>query len=103
MLRLTEIKLPLNHDATALRALILRTLGIVEAQLLSYRVRRRGHDARKPGMIAFVYTLDVDVRDEAALLQKFRASPHIGLAPDETYRYPVQNRAPLSTRARFAA
>ena len=98
MLRLTEIKLPLNHDATALRALILRTLGIVEAQLLSYRVRRRGHDARKPGMIAFVYTLDVDVRDEAALLQKFRASPHIGLAPDETYRYPVQNRAPLSTR-----
>lgn len=98
MLRLTEIKLPLNHDAAALRALIVRTLGIGEADLLSYRVRRRGHDARKPGTIAFVYTLDVEVRDEAALLRKFRVSPHIGAAPDETYRYPVHNSAAIATR-----
>ena len=89
MLRLTEIKLPLDHTAEALPALILRTLGIPESDLLGYRVRRRGHDARKPGVIAFVYTLDVEVRDEAALLTKFRGSPHIGPAPDETYRYPV--------------
>jgi uncharacterized protein len=89
MLRLTEIKLPLDHSAAALRALILRTLGIPEADLLGFRVRRRGHDARKPGVIALVYTLDVEVRDEGALLKKFHASPHIGPAPDETYRYPV--------------
>ena len=94
MLRLTEIKLPLDHDAAALRALILRTLGIDEADLLSYRVRRRGHDARKPGTIAFVYTLDVEVREEASLLRKFRASPHIDVTPDETYHYPVSNSAP---------
>ena len=98
MLRLTEIKLPLSHDAAALRAVVVRTLGIAPTDLLDYRVRRRGHDARKPGAIAFVYTLDVEVRDEAALLQKFRANQHIGLAPDETYHYPVQNRAPLATR-----
>lgn len=98
MLRLTEIKLPLNHDAAALRALILRTLGIGEADLLNYRVRRRGHDARRSGTIAFVYTLDVEVRDEAALLRKFRARPHIGVTPDETYRYPVHNSAAIATR-----
>jgi len=90
MLRLTEIKLPLDHDEAALRALILRTLGIPEAGLLGVRVRRRGHDARKPGVIAFVYTLDVEVRNEAALLAKFRGSPHIGPAPDEIYHYPVR-------------
>jgi uncharacterized FAD-dependent dehydrogenase len=66
--------------------------------LLGYRARRRGHDARKPGVIAFVYTLDVEVRNEAALLTKFRGSPHIGPAPDETYRYPVQAAAPPITR-----
>ena len=98
MLRLTEIKLPLDHTAEALPALILRTLGIPESDLLGYRVRRRGHDARKPGVIAFVYTLDVEVRDEAALLTKFRDSPHIGPAPDETYRYPVHASSPTVAR-----
>jgi uncharacterized FAD-dependent dehydrogenase len=98
MLRLTEIKLPLDHTAAALRALILRTLGVPEAELLRFHVRRRGHDARKPGVIAFVYTLDVEMRDEAALLKKFHGSPHIHPAPDETYRYPVHASAPGSAR-----
>jgi len=98
MLRLTEIKLPLDHAADALRVLILRTLGIPAADLLGYRVRRRGHDARKPGVIALVYTLDVEVRDEDALLKKFHGSPHINPAPDETYRYPVHAATPPATR-----
>lgn len=98
MLRLTEIKLPLDHSADALRRVILRTLGIAETDLLGYRVRRRGHDARKPGVIAFVYSLDVETRDEGALLKKFHGSPHIGLAPDETYRYPVHAATPPATR-----
>jgi len=98
MLRLTEIKLPLDHAADALRVLILRTLGIPAADLLGVRVRRRGHDARKPGVIALVYTLDVEVRDEDALLKKFHGSPHINPAPDETYRYPVHAATPPATR-----
>jgi hypothetical protein len=98
MLRLTEIKLPLDHGADALRALILRTLGIPETELLGFRVRRRGHDARKPGTIALVYTLDVEVRGEDALLRKFHGSPHINSAPDETYRYPVHAATSPATR-----
>ncbi len=98
MLRLTEIKLPLDHEAAALPALILRTLGIPPSDLCGFRVRRRGHDARKPGVMAFVYTLDVEVRDEAALLNKFHGSPHIQLAPDEIYRYPVLAGAAPVTR-----
>ena len=98
MLRLTEIKLPLDHTAEVLRALILRTLGIADKDLLGIRVRRRGHDARKPGVIALVYTLDVEVRDESALLKKFHGSPHISPAPDETYRYPVHAATSPATR-----
>ena len=98
MLRLTEIKLPLDHTAATLRTLILRTLGISDADLLGVRVRRRGHDARKSGVIALVYTLDVEVRDEGAMLKKFRGSPHIGPAPDETYRYPLHAATPPVTR-----
>lgn len=98
MLRLTEIKLPLDHDADALRASILRTLEIPEPELLGFRVRRRGHDARKPGIIAFVYTLDVEVRDQDAVLKKCQGNTHISPAPDETYRYPVHAVTPPATR-----
>jgi uncharacterized FAD-dependent dehydrogenase len=94
MLRLTEIKLDLDHDPAALRAAVLRMLGIPEDELLAVHIRRRGYDARQAGVIRFVYTLDVAVRDEAALLARFRHSHHIAHAPDETYRYPVPAARP---------
>lgn len=98
MLRLTEIKLELKHDAAALRAAALRALSIPDADLLALQVRRRGYDARHPGAIRFVYTVDVDVRDEPAVLRRLRGRPHIGPAPDETYRYPVQVDVPPRER-----
>ncbi|MEK7206606.1 MAG: NAD(P)/FAD-dependent oxidoreductase [Pseudomonadota bacterium] len=98
MLRLTEVKLGLGHSEADLKATILSTLGISEPELLGYHIRRRGYDARKSDEIAFVYTLDVEVRDEAALLQRFPHGQHIRKAPDETYLYPVQAPANLKTR-----
>ena len=98
VLRLTEIKLDLDHPEAALKAAILRALGISEPELLGYRLRRRGYDARKSGEVVFVYTLDVEVRDEATLLKRFHHSHHITHAPDETYRYPVQAPANLESR-----
>ncbi len=98
MLRLTEMRLGLDHGEATLKAAILRALGISEAELLGYYVRRRGYDARKSGDVVFVYTLDVEVRNEATLLARFGHSQHIRQAPDETYRYPVQAPANLKTR-----
>ncbi len=98
MLRLTEIRLALDHPENALKAAILRTLGISEPELLGYCIRRRGYDARKSGEVVFVYTLDAEVRDEAALLARIKHSQHIRKAPDETYHYPVQAPADLGAR-----
>ena len=96
MLRLTEIRLGLEHTEAELRAAMLRALGIAEAELVAWHVRRRGYDARRSGEIVFVYTLDVEVRDEAALLAKLHGRPHVTRAPDETYRYPVRAPAGLA-------
>jgi len=98
MLRLAEIRLDLDHPEAAIKTAILKTLQIPEQQLLGFWVRRRGYDARKSGEVVFVYTLDVEVRDEAALLQRFKHSQHIKKAPDETYQYPVQAPANIKTR-----
>ena len=61
MLRLTEIKLPLDHAEDDLRAAILSRLGIASDALVRYTIFRRAVDARKRSAIHLIYTLDVEV------------------------------------------
>ncbi len=87
MLRLTELRLPLDHPPEALRAAILARLGLAEAELLDHLVFRRGHDARKPRAITWVYTLDLALRDEAAVLARHAGDANLRPAPDTGYRF----------------
>jgi uncharacterized FAD-dependent dehydrogenase len=98
MLRLTEVKLPLDHPEGKIEAAILKRLGIRADDLASYVIFRRGVDARKPNGILFAYTLDVTVRDEAAILARFKKDRRVSLAPDTRY-HPVAEAPPdLSSR-----
>ena len=92
MLRLTELKLPLAHTETELRAALLRRLGLSAANLRAFTVFRRGFDARKRGNIQLVYTLDIDTPCETELLAQFGNDPHVNPTPDTAYQ-PV-GRAP---------
>ena len=98
MLRLTELKLPLDHDAGALERVITTRLGISAGDLVEYKVFRRGYDARKKSAIHFVYSLDVTVRDEAAVLARFGDDPHVKPTPDMRYRLVAQAPADFANR-----
>jgi uncharacterized FAD-dependent dehydrogenase len=87
MLRLTEIKLPLDHPETALKAAVLKRLGIPEHELIRFDIHRRGYDARKRGQIALVYTLDVEITREAAVLKRLANDKHVVPTPDMTYQF----------------
>ena len=89
MIRITELKLPLDHDEQALPALIAKTLGIAQIELSSHTIYKRSYDARKQKLL-LVYICDVEVLPalEATLLKKLAANPHIRPAPDQNY-YPV--------------
>ncbi len=87
MLRLTEIKLPIEHPEGEIKAAIFKRLNIAESDLLRYEVFKRGVDARKKNDILFTYTLDVALRDEAAVLAQFRKDPHVGVTPDTGYHF----------------
>ena len=87
MLRLTEIKLPLDHPETALKAAVLKRLGIPEHELIRFEIHRRGYDARKRGQIALVYTLDVEITREAAVLKRLAGDKHVVPTPDMTYQF----------------
>ncbi|MDC5811282.1 NAD(P)/FAD-dependent oxidoreductase [Vibrio europaeus] len=87
MIRLNEIKLPLDHEEEALTAAITKKLGISKDQVISYNVFRRGYDARKKANILLIYTLDVIVENEAALLEQFVSDPHVKETPDMEYKF----------------
>ncbi|HEX7339387.1 MAG TPA: hypothetical protein VF271_05580 [Rhodanobacteraceae bacterium] len=94
MLRLSNLILPLDHPAEALPRAVCVALGIKRADLRGFTVFRRGYDARRRGAIALVYTVDVDVADEAALLARHADNAHVKPAPDMRYRVPVVTRQP---------
>ena len=101
MLRLTEICLPLTHPQSALRPAILSRLKIPADDLESFEVFRRGVDARKPQAILFVYTIDVQVRDEAKVLARLKTDRRVSVAPDMGYKFVA--RAPIGATARASS
>lgn len=89
MIRITELSLPLDHPADALRTAILARLKINDADLIDFTVFKRSYDARKKNSeITFVYIIDVQAKHEERILQRFAKDPHIKPAPDTRY-YPV--------------
>lgn len=87
MLRITELRLPLDHAEDALRPAVVKRLGIADADLQSFTVFRRAYDARKKSAIVLIYTIDCEVRDEAAVLKANAGDPHVKPAPDTRYRF----------------
>lgn len=98
MLRITELKLPLDHTENQLQAAIIARLNITPKELSSYTVFRMGNDARKRSAIDLVYTLDVAVKNETEVLSRHPNDPHITLTPDTTYQFVVQLSQPLTQR-----
>ena len=96
-MRLTELKLPLDHTDAELKAAILKRLGITAGELVGYTIFRRGYDARKRSSIVLTHTLDIEVRDEAALLARMKNDRHVGPTPDTSYHFVAKAPPTLST------
>ncbi|MEN9452324.1 MAG: hypothetical protein RLZZ369_1383 [Pseudomonadota bacterium] len=90
MLRITELRLPLNHAEGALRPAIVARLGIADAQLKDFSVFKRSYDARKKSAIVLIYTIDCELESDALqaqLLAQFAADQHVRATPDTSYHF----------------
>ena len=87
MLRISELKLPLGHPPEAMAPAIVTRLGIEVDDLVSFAVARRAHDARRKSAILMVYSVDVVLRDEAAVLSRFEGDHQVRVTPDTDYRF----------------
>ncbi len=103
MLRITDLKLPLDHDEAALAAAIIARLEIAAEELTGYSVAKRSYDARKRTAIVLIYSVDVDTPREADILQRLQQDPDafggkIAPTPDTTYKFVTKAPAQLPLR-----
>lgn len=87
MIHITELRLPVEHAPEALETAIIHRLGITAQDLLGFELFKRSYDARKNSALSFIYTVDVSVKNEAAILAKFKGDLHIKPSPDTSYHF----------------
>jgi uncharacterized protein len=98
MLRLTELKLPLDHPDEALRAAIVQRLGVADRDIAGFTVYKRSYDARKRNAITLIYTVDVELRDTLEAGVAERGLTHVAPSPDMRYRFVAKASATLKSR-----
>ncbi len=92
MIRISQLRLPLDHDDAALEAAVRRRLGVDSGSPIELAVFRRSHDARNKRSIVLVYTLDVETPEAGAILARMKNDPEVTETPDMAYRF-VANAA----------
>lgn len=97
MLRISDIKIKLKEDIIELKKEIIKKLNITEESLISYRIFKESIDARKKNDICFVYTVDVEVKDEQKVLKKLKHK-NITVAPDIEYHYVTKGNKNINKR-----
>lgn len=87
MIRITELRLPIDHAPELLERSIVQFLKIAPKDLISFAVFKRSYDARKNVALAFIYTVDVSVKDEEQVLARLSGNAHVRPSPDTRYRF----------------
>ena len=92
MIRLTELKLALDHTSDDLSTLIHTRLGVAATDIAQWQIFKRSYDARKAQLLV-VYIVDVQLASppkEQLLLATHAGNPHIFATPDTAYRLIAQ-------------
>jgi len=92
MIRLTELRLPIDHTPEALELAIIKRLHLESKDLVNFSVFKRSYDARKNVALSLIYTVDISVKDEEKVLQKFSGDQQVRVSPDTRYHF-VSNAA----------
>ena len=87
MIRITELRLPIDHAPEAVEVAICKRLHVASKDLISFEVFKRSYDARKNVALSFIYTVDLSVKNEEELLKKFDGDIHVRVSPDTSYHF----------------
>ena len=89
MLRLNDIKLPLDHAEADLAPAVIERLGIAPSDLLTLDIYKRSYDARNKQQVFLIYQIDVTLSGEVegALLANPKTTSLVRLTPNTDYQF----------------
>ena len=91
MIRVRDLPLPLNGDLEQLKKRAARVLNIRLGEIRQMSIARQSIDARNKSDVHYVYTVDVTVEREEAVV-KHAASPKAALYAPASYAFPTVRR-----------
>lgn len=91
MLRLSQIKLNINHNENDLINKIAKILNTKKEDIISYKINKKSIDARKKDNIMYVYEIDIEVKNE----NKFKNIPK---TPNENYIFKISGQTTLKNK-----
>ena len=93
MVRVSNIRVPLEQDFTDLRGICEKKLRLRPSSVKSVRLSRKSVDARKKNDVHFIISLDIETDNEERLLRNVKGSVRVSEKP-----YTVQKVNPDSDR-----
>lgn len=91
MIKITNLRLPIDHLQDDLRTAAARKLGLHEDQILTLKIKRRSLDARANRPLSRVYTVVVEVKGEENYARRIAQSPELSYSEEERYQLPNLN------------
>lgn len=96
MIRVSNLKIQLNEDISQLKKKAADKLRLDVSSILDFRIEKESLDARKKNQIHFIYTVDIEVKNEQRLLKQIKDT-HVTKAPVFEYALP-KGKAELNGR-----
>lgn len=94
MIRINQIKLPIEHVAEQLEQKIRRSLKLADGQPIDYQIAKKSIDARKKPDLMYVYAVDVQTDDEETIMKKVN-NKNIMLINESRYTFPASGNHPF--------
>ena len=95
MIRISQLKLPVDHKQWDLKKKAAKLLRVSPEEIRKLNVVRRSVDARKKEEILFSYTVDIEAKKESQIVKKAK-SPQITIVKEEVYEFPKSGKKVLS-------
>lgn len=97
MIRINQLKLPVDHTEEALWAKAAKTLKIPVKEIRSIQIIKQSVDARKKEEIHFTYSIDVETTKEESVIHKAK-SGDIGISEKKEYSFPKPGTERMTSR-----
>ena len=97
MIRVQQLKLPITHTEVELLAGVSKKLRISKNDIMSWEIIRQSIDARRKPELFYVYTIDVEIENEAKALKRVDDN-NIMLTKKKRYEFLLPKERPADTR-----